>query len=313
MREDEIEELSLPELQGLVRRTGELEKVLGHLAQTLKKRVLSFGPAFESAQPGFIRKFVLPFKQIQRFEFDTISSGAAYELRDGVMTMNTAHVQNLLEAIVNDVDTAAYRLKDGEIGRLVRLAVELFILHEVRHTSQGVGDYADVQKLKALSEKLVGQFDLLADRDAAQAYALLRATEKKKSNYNDYVRHFGEALFFMGQYCFPAFKAPLTKPHKVARALGLTMMLARIALWHELGHDAKRADRLPLDTPLMPEIASDWTKITIFAFNPDLQLVAIAVEVDPEQLENICERLDKGNFDYVLVDVIKLIMLFPLP
>jgi hypothetical protein len=313
MRTNEIEELSLPELQGLVTSASELERILGQVGSSLRRRVLRYGKAFERIAPGFNQRFVIPFKEIKRIEFKEITSGAAFEIEDGFMTMNTGHIRGLLLEIVTDVDNSPHQLQESEIGRLVRLAIELFILHEVRHLSQGVDEYESVQKLKIIAEKLVGQFDLIADRDAAHAYALLRGAEKKKSNFGDYIRHFGEALFFMGQFCFPAFKTPLNKPHKVARALGLTMMLARIALAQTLGYDAKRANSMPLDTALMPEIAPDWAKITIFAFNPDLHLVAIAVEVDPIMLESICERLDDGNFEYLLVDVIKLIRSFPLP
>jgi hypothetical protein len=234
-------------------------------------------------------------------------------LAGGTMTVNVGHVRNLLEAIIHDVDTAEARLEPSDLGRLVRLAIELFILHEVRHHSQGVSDYADVQKLKTISEMLVGQFDLFADRDAAHAYALLRAVEERAAKPADYVRYFSEALFFMGQFCFPAFKAPLVKPHKVARALGISLMLARIALAEKEGTTAVlQAGRLPLDTTLMPEIAADWSKLTIFAYNPDLQLIAVAIDIDSAVLRDICERLDDGNFDHLLPDVIRLLGLLRL-
>jgi len=315
MRGDELESIDLPQLRGLIDDQPGLQRVLAGIAAGVRERILEHEKALNAAAPGFERRFVQPFKAIKRIEFDDLDSGAAFVLDEPtrVMTFNTGHVRSLLDAIMRDVDTATERLAPGEIGRLARLAIELLILHEVRHLSQGVGDYGDVQKLKAISEMLVGEFDLLADRDAAQAYALLRTLEEGTAKPVDYVRFFAEAIFFMGQYCFPAFKAPLNKPSKVARALGLTLMVARIARADVTETiDADHAGRLPLDTALVPEIAPDWTKLTIFAYNPDLQLVSVAVEVDILSLYGICERLDDGNFDELVEDVVRFIRTVPL-
>ena len=163
---------------------------------------------------------------------------------------------------------------------LVQLAIELFLLHEVRHSSQGVGNYADVQRIKIRSETLVGQFDLNADRDAAHGYALLRAIDERASDVETYLKYFSEALFFMGQYCFPAFKIPLSKPHKVTRALGLTLMLVRYILADRDNAVLKvHCAHLPLDAVLVPELSADWGRLTLFAYSPDHELVAIDCEV----------------------------------
>ena len=122
------------------------------------------------------------------------------------------------------------------------------------------------------------------------------------------IKYFSEALFFMGQYCFPAFKIPLSKPHKVTRALGLTLMLARYILADRDNAVLKvHCAHLPLDAVLVPELSADWGRLTLFAYSPDLELVAIDCEVDPDIARGICERLDSGNFEAVLEDAIRLL------
>jgi hypothetical protein len=67
------------------------------------------------------------------------------------------------------------------------------------------------------------------------------------------------------------------------------------------------AGPLPLDAALMPEISIGWESLTIFAYAPDLQLVAIGLQVDRNFLIGICERLDDGAYEKVLGDVIRLV------
>jgi hypothetical protein len=64
---------------------------------------------------------------------------------------------------------------------------------------------------------------------------------------------------------------------------------------------------LPLDAALFPNISNDWTQLTIFAYNPDLALIGVNLEVDSEILQYLCERLDEGHFMDVLEDTIRLI------
>lgn len=301
---------STADLQRLLQDDHALLPLLNRVAANLQRRILRHGPTFELVAPGFDRRFVRPFQSLTKIYFSTLTSGAAFEF-DSItraMKVNTGHVVGILNAIISDLQSVEDKLHSREIGRLVRLTIELFLLHEVRHFSQGIENYPDVQRLKNQSEMLVGEFDLHADRDAAHGYALLRAVEEGASDVESYLRYFAEALFFMGQFCFPAFKTPLAKLHKVFRALGITLMLARYALADREGTVLKtHFGHLPLDAVLMPEISADWSKLTIFAHSPDLELVTIDCEVDPEIIRSICERLDSGNFSLVLEDAIRLL------
>lgn len=301
---------STADLQRLVSDEVALVSVLERMATSLRQRVLRHGPTFELVAPGFDRRFVRPFQSLTRIDFAKFTSGAAFEFdpTTRVMTVSTGHAVGILNAIISDLKQTDDKLHPLEVGRLVRLAIELFLLHEVRHFSQGVANYADVQRLKNQSEMLVGEFDLHADRDAAHGYALLRAVEESASDVESYLSYFSEALFFMGQFCFPAFKTPLVKLHKVFRALGITLMLGRYVLAERENQVLKvHFGHLPLDAVLMPEISADWSKLTIFAYTPDLELVTIDYQIAPEIIRSICARLDSGNFGLVLEDVIRLL------
>lgn len=292
---------------------GGAESRLNLLARQLRRIVLREGEVWDRFYPGFKTRFVRPFESISAIRFAPLTSGAAFELNKstGVMTMNTGHATGMFNAILLDVaDTngrsGVENLDESEVSRLMMMALMLLIFHEVRHSSQGVAEYDTMQGLKKLGlERVIGDLDLLADRDAAHAYAILNSIESGDPSSHAYITAFRDALFFMGQYCFPAFKVPQDKPYKVARALGLTMMLARIVLAERDNRiQQEHAGALPLDVALMPQIRPLYDGITILAYTPDLRVLSIDSDIDPTFLSSLCAKLDSAPFLEILEDAI---------
>lgn len=286
---------------------------LQKIAHRLRAQVVRHGAALERLFPGFADRFIVPIKRITAFHFAVIGTGAAYVLDEaGVMTVNVSHIVGMLARIADDVEADALvspaerRLAPTEFGRLMRLAVEVFLLHEIRHISQGISEYGTVQKLKAASAKpIIGTLDLIADRDAAYAYALLQSIEARDISVKVYLQHFAEALFFGLTYGFPAFK--VDQPHKTARALGIAMMLARVVAAQRAGTlEAQQESMLPLHTTLIPHIDPTETAIAVLATTPDLRLVTIEAELDRATVQHLCARLDSGESMPVLEETMQL-------
>src|SRR5262249_30714918 len=102
------------------------------------------------------------------------------------------------------------------------------------------------------------------------------------------------------------FGVPLNKPWKIARALGLTMMLARIAAAQVEGRVAEvHASGLKLDCPLMPIFGPDFGGLLVQALD-DLRVLRTDAKTKPEALREICEMLDSKPFNQTLEAVVRL-------
>lgn len=291
---------------------GPLIDLLNGVSADLLRQIIAHGDAVEYVFPGFRQRFVAPASTLAKIEFREIADGAAFRILPGsdIMEMNVGHAASIAQAAELDLDAMARAGKPSpDKGLVLRLAMHLLILHELRHSSQGVGDYADVQRLKRFDDgaSVIGELDLLADCDAARAYAVLRMIEDGEADVRAYLTNLATALLFMGDYCFPAFKMPMSKPPKMRRALGLTLMLARIS--RAMEDDSLltiHAGPVPLDTPLMPKVDLEAGQIAIFAYRNYLTLAAMGI-VDPEKLEILCRTLDDGNFDAVVTRAVALL------
>jgi hypothetical protein len=275
---------------------------------------VSMGRSLDSQFAGFYRNIVEPFSRIREFRFEPLASDAAFDFdaANGLMTFNSKHiammesaVREILDEETRGIPDANDRLALGEVNALIRQAIGCYVIHEVRHISQGIALYEDVSALKEVNAGIIGALDLQADVEAARAYALMTVSAAGDQSIEAYLEAFAEAIYFMGRFNFRSFGVPMAKPWKVARALGLTMMLARIATARSEGRAVEiHSSGLPLDTPLLPAISEQFDIIVVQAY--DGLTVVVTGKVPSDWLRTVCEMLGTAPFEKTLEEVVRL-------
>jgi hypothetical protein len=176
-------------------------------------------------------------------------------------------------------------------------AMMLYLFHEANHISQNLIKFEDVQYLKRTSGlDRLGELDLIADCVAAQIFAGLKSSlvDGAQAVYNT---KFAEALEFMIEFCFPAFGFPISKPHKVSRAMGIVLMLKRARL--ALGQ-VSRVDRI--DAPLYPSFSNDFSEVSVYEFPEDRPYGVLRANYSmaPESTKLLLENIDCGDLSWIM-------------
>lgn len=275
--------------------------VLLQTARQLRVRLLQQGGNLGKLIPEYGRTYGQTLKRVRDFEVCTQTSDAAFQFdsASGVMRLNAAHVA-AIEARIETFrlgGSLAGMLNSEDVAQLRREAVEIFVLHELRHFSQGIANFEDVQAVKATEGSLfLAKLDLIADNNAARVWAWLNACEEGDTTPRGFLFHYLDALTFICATCVTAFGAPLSKPAKVSRALGLYLMLARLVLARDHFEPAEPSLGFLLDTPIMPTFARDFTSMTLVAFEPEMVVKVASFPCDTALLKRFTDHLAAGEF-----------------
>lgn len=263
---------------------------------TLQNDLLHFGPRLARVLPDFSYRYAPAMRRYPRpFRVKKLSGDGAFEAARRQLTFNATSFE-MFHAPIDSLQASGNLPPD--IAAIARdIAVEQLVLHEISHITVGLVHFSDVKALKGLiGVSALGELDLIADVSAARIGArleMLRAQERGSANFASRLL---QQLYVMGNYAFPAFRAPADKPHKRQRFLGLAMMAARILDFMQRTPSCQLGDsELPIDTPLHPHFDADGN-ILISAFMPDRVIWGTAARVSPELLQKTCDDLDRVPF-----------------
>jgi hypothetical protein len=201
-------------------------------------------------------------------------SFGAFRMNAGTLTLNENDAAHLISYVIDDmkeqVSAGTSNIGPSEVRETLEDTLSLFALHELRHRTQGVADYATVQLLKKITgREELAKFDIQADRDAAVALAAARsggmASEEFLSTYQ-------RALFYSVRYFFKIYPANAERPDKVCRVAALLFMLARLELYQAMGCLVVGSPT----TALCVRIGPDNRSIAVFEGDPRNKLLCVA-------------------------------------
>lgn len=223
------------------------------------------------------------------FQFDEKNSRMIFNVNQ--LGLVTAAAEKYINA--NAIPTA-------DTLRIYRTVFRLFVLHELHHISQGVSRFSDVSSLKSIGgDRLIARFDLLADRFAIHALGIIEASQAEDADlFMSRLRDVCElGLFVNGAVFFQAFDFSATKPEKNRRALGITFMASRYALYSTREHWRFPNVTSPaLDDAIWPMCSSDFSQIAMFTFDPAERLLGIVDVRNPGHLQMLTESLGSVDF-----------------
>jgi hypothetical protein len=139
----------------------------------------------------------------------------------------------------------------------------------------------------------MAEMDVLADHDAAIAYAALYGSCESRPEFLEMYR---EALFFSSAYFFKTFTPTADRPDKIARVICVLIMTARLASYDSFTSVNERG--LPLDTPLIVKLSSCMKEIAVFQAEPSQRLLWVANDLDG--IGELVEDVLIGNLDLAL-------------
>lgn len=272
-------------------------------AEALKGDLLDLCQRGSRHFPMLEKAFGAALRKVTAFRIEIFSGGAfRFEPETGHFIINAQPLTMLFDRVAADIHQAIERGEDApqDLLPLVQKQVfRVYLLHEIRHIPQGVGDYSVVQDLKKIAgPEIMAELDVLADRDAAAAFAALECLIFDETR-ESYLRLFQRALFFSGQYSFPVFKFTADRTFKMARAIAVTFMAARISCAKNLKDDAG-GHTLPLDSCLLVKVAKDYTSYAVMTGNPDTQVVSVVCEVPDDRLKKLVRAIEDNDFDEAL-------------
>jgi hypothetical protein len=159
-----------------------------------------------------------------------------FRVNAGKCTLNEREISKLVAFVLKDIKSqlaGGRDIRPDEIRQTIEETALLFALHELRHRTQGIGDFATVKVLKAIDGRSrLASFDMQADRDAAVALA---ATEVGNLQSPEFHEAYQRALFHSIQYFFRIYPANSTRPDKVCRVAALMLMLVRLEIFRAVG------------------------------------------------------------------------------
>lgn len=249
---------------------------------------------FSEALRGIVTFEIAPLSQ---------SFGAFTVTDEGKLTLNEDDVARLLDFVVSDLQLELSSGKPGisaeDVPDVLHDALCLFTLHEIRHRSQGVGDYKMVQKLKRVEgPEHITKFDVEADRDAALALAACRTSCAGPSEFFEYYQ---KALYFSVKYFFRLYPANSNRMDKTCRIAALLLMLARLELYMRSGAllDLEAAECI------FVKISDDRTKMAVFSRGKTEKLVGISD--NGAEVLTFSEQIQAGKLDHALSTAFRLI------
>jgi hypothetical protein len=243
-----------------------------------------------------------PIRSGLKISFASLSDNSAF-----FIDRQTSHMvfnSNQLCLVITAAETyiIAHGISEPDAGCVYRTVFRLFVLHELHHLSQGVSRFSDVSSLKSIGgDRLIARFDLLADRFAIHALGIIEASQAEDADtFMTRLRTACEmGLFVNGAIFFQAFDFSPSKPEKNRRALGITFMASRYALYQTREHWRFPNVASPaLDDAIWPLCSPDFSQIAMFAFDPTERLLGIIDVRSPGHLQMLSESL--GSIDFAV-------------
>jgi hypothetical protein len=273
-----------------------LDSTVLHLIARIERHSQQLGEKI----PAFEGRILRPRRALRRVHFSVAPSEAAFEWREAEneVILNAGHVAKMMSEIeaAERSFAAAGTADRARIEYFRNMAVEMFVVHEVTHIGQGVPHFSAVQILKDTEgELLLGKLDIDADVLAAKTLAWLQNFELGDGSREEFVRRFGDALYFLTRVCIPAFGVTLAKRGKLTRALGLFLMFVRAAALDRYLSDSA----LPVEAPLMPVFSADCRLVTLSTMNPELEILRTQ-DVEQAWAPAFAAYVAEGNFDKAL-------------
>lgn len=249
------------------------------------------------------QKFGEAVADISRVKFVAVGPGnGSFFVKGGDLQVAEGPVSKLLYAVIDDLKFGKKNpaLDFDELIGLFNKVIRGYVFHELRHRTQGLELYERVGDVRATGGNMVmAQIDAQADRDAAVAAAAVDGF----SNREQFLNAFQEALFLSTAYYFRVFPIPTNRPDKVARALGVLLMLARLAASHSpVGF--REDSKFPLDAPLFAFLHKDRKLLTIWRGEPQILL---GHSNDEGEISELCDDVIAGRFEKAISRCVSLL------
>jgi hypothetical protein len=251
-------------------------------------------------------KFYGAVADVERVTIEALAKASgAFVVQDGHLRIAEAPIPRLLNVVVRDLNKRLAEgdpsLEQDEVPRILERVFVQYVLHEVRHRTQGLANLSDVQTLRAIAGAgAMLDYDVQADRDAALASAALYASDESRAAF---LAAFREALFFSTQYFFEVFPIPAERPDKIARAMAILFMAARLAK-RDLGQPTVEDDSLPLDATLYVSLSAPTKSMAIHRGEPTRELLGFANDADG--VGTLMEQICNGDMGGALSTSIKI-------
>ncbi len=289
-----------------VQATDSLESRLTARALSTFERLAELGRADDARACELFDKFQPAISDIDQVRIAPLSDDeGSFVVRDRILYINEDPVARLLHAVTTEFErrsAANDSIPDpAELPTLLESVFTDFLLHELRHRTQGVETYDTVQRLKAVGgNSAMAELDVLADRDAAWAYAAINVGW---GNRSEFLASFREALFLSSAYFFKIFPIPSGRHDKIERAIGVLLMAARLANLQFANTVVERSE-LPLDAPISIVLSSTRNSLAIYKGEPSKKLLGVANDADG--VVQLVVDVGNGNFDSALVRSVKM-------
>ena len=245
-------------------------------------------------------KFLRAVADVERVTIESLAeSVGAFSVEGGTLRIAEGPVAKLLAAVVSKYEQSlldnASSVEADELPVLLERVFIEYVFHEVRHRTQGLGLHGDVQALKSIAGKAaMTEYDVLADRDAALASAAIYADDESRAAF---LKAFREALFFSTSYFFDVFPIPAERPDKIARAMAVLFMAARVAQ-RDFSTEVIEDQSLPLDATLYVSLSAPTRSLAIHRGEPSRQLLGIAN--DQDGVADLMDQICSGNMEAAL-------------
>jgi hypothetical protein len=239
---------------------------------------------------------------IERVDVETLDD-RAFSLKEGVLTINRIPLSALARYIRADFvacrEGARHVPDPAMIDAVIKRTALLFLFHELSHVRQGVGRYESVAKLKQLAgANVMADLDLIADRDAAIVVSGLLAGGKL--DRREQLQAFKSMLFLMGQYCFPVFGFSRENLPKMARAVGLVLMAARLSAADWVEGWSKDDESLALDSCLMCYPGADLSSLSLHILEPSPRILTVEADLPDQDLAQLVASIETGAFEHAI-------------
>lgn len=245
-------------------------------------------------------KFHEAVSDVKRVRITALDERRGAFFVDGdLLILNEEPIAKLLAYVLADVEGRAERHSEcmlpDEVPELLERVFVDYILHELRHRTQGLGDHGTVDALKAVAgAKSMADMDVFADRDAAFASASINA---EGGSREEFLSSFREALFYSSAYFFKVFPPTPDRPDKLERAIAVLLMAARLAA-QDLERPVKESADFPLDAPIVVSLSTPQNQLAIFKAEPSKRLLGVANDADG--VGDLVADIKLGDFDSAL-------------
>lgn len=232
--------------------------------------------------PDFARTFGAAFRGVERVAVRHLApSEGAMCLEQDTLVFHAPPLTEILRHAIKHLasfEAAGEYLAPDQVAQYLTKVAMTYMLHEVVHRAQGLGDYHMVGIIKqAGGPRAMAMMDTFADHSAAFGMAVLFADDRQDRGC--FLRAFQEALFFTVEHYVEVFPPSHDRPDKIGRFIGVMMMAARLIVAEaqtDEGEFLTEDAAFPLDTPLMATVPDAADGFVLFRTSPEWSLVKAA-------------------------------------